>query len=106
MSWYLNYIDIILTPFGPLYGATWGPKVPKTGKMAKKGAHFYETILGGKYSKLIVLSNSESSFCQYFLVTEKTEKFLQILILEILKLDFQIPGKILSEILVQHSLGC
>ena len=74
--------------------------------MAKKGAHFYETILGGKYSKLIVLSNSESSFCQYFLVTEKTEKFLQILILEIFKLDFQIPGKILSEILVQHSLGC
>ena len=70
--------------------------------MAKKGAHFYETILGGKYSKLIVLSNSESSFCQYFLVTEKTEKFLQILILEIFKLDFWIPGNILSGILVRH----
>ena len=91
-----------MTPFGPLYGATGGSKVPKNGKMAKKGAHFYETILGGKYSKLIVLSNSESSFCQYFLVTEKTEKFLQILILEIFKLDFWIPGKILSGILLRH----
>ena len=54
MSWYLIYIDIILTQFGPLYEATWGRKVPKTRKMAKEGAHFYETILGGKYSKLIV----------------------------------------------------
>ena len=79
-----------------------GSQSSKNWQNGKKGAHFYETILGGKYSKLIVLSNSESSFCQYFLVTEKTEKFLQILILEIFKLDFWIPGKILSGFLVRH----
>ena len=50
--------------------------------------------------------NSESNFCQYFFVTEKTENFIQILISEIFKLDFQIPGKILSGILLQHSFGC
>ena len=104
MSWCLKYIDIRLTPFGPLYGATWGSKVSKNGKIAKKGAHFHETILGGKDSKLIVFSKSESSFCQYFLFAEKTETFLQILTIEIFKLNFWIPGKILSGILVRNDM--
>ena len=43
---------------------------------------------------------------QNFLTAEKTEKFLPISFLEIFKLDFQIPGKILSGILVQHLIWC
>ena len=48
-----------------------------------------------------ILEISENS-----LITEKTEKFLPILFLEIFKLDFQIPGKILSGFLVQHMFWC
>ena len=77
--WYK--IDPIWTPLWGYMGA----QSFKKWQICKKGAHFCETILGEKDSKSIVFSYSESSFCQYFLVTEKTEKILQILILEILK---------------------
>ena len=41
-----------------------------------------------------------------FLITEKTENFFQILILEIFKHDILIPGKILSENLVHNMFWC
>ena len=41
-----------------------------------------------------------------FIMTEKTENFLPIFVREIFKIDFQIPGKILSGILVQHMFWC
>ena len=49
-----------------------------------------------------MFSHGKLKIFQNFLTTEKTEKFLQISFLEIFKHDFQIPGKILSGILVQH----
>ena len=45
---------------------------------------------------------TNSNIFQNFILTEKTEKFLLILILEIFKLDFRIPGKILSGFLVHY----
>ena len=45
-------------------------------------------------------------FSKIFKITDKTEKFLPIFVIEIFKLDFWIPGKILSEILVRTISGC
>ena len=47
-----------------------------------------------------------SEFSAKSLRTEKTENFLQILVLEILKCDIQISDKILSENLVLHMYYC
>ena len=46
---------------------------------------------------------TNSNIVQNFIMTEKTEKFLPIFVWEIFKNDFQIPGKILSGILVHHN---
>ena len=61
-----------------------------------------ESILGRKDWGLYVFSHGKLKIFQNFLITEKTEKFLSIFVLEIFKLDFRIPSKILSGILVQH----
>ena len=45
-------------------------------------------------------------FSKIFKITEKTEKFLPIFVIEFFKLDFWIPGKILCEILVRTVFGC
>ena len=45
---------------------------------------------------------TNSNIFQNYILTEKTEKFLPILVQEIFEIDFRIPGKILSGILVQH----
>ena len=49
---------------------------------------------------------TNSNIVQNFIMTEKTENFLPIFVREIFKIDFQIPGKILSGILVQHMFWC
>ena len=61
-------------------------------------AHCIEIILGGKDFMYFPMTNPK--FSKIFKITEKTEKFLPIFVLEILELDFWIPGKILSGILV------
>ena len=68
----------------------------------KNYGQYFETILGGNVLRFYVYSHPIFGILFNFLITEKTEKFLQILFLEIFKLDFQILGKILSGILVQH----
>ena len=55
----------------------------------KIGDFMYFDMTNPKFSKIIK-------------ITEKTEKFLPIFVIEIFKLDFWIPGKILSGILVLH----
>ena len=65
---------------------------PKFQKWLNLGRLLVYTILGGKVRIL-----------QQFFVTEK---FLRIIFLEILKLDFQIPGKILSGFLVRNIFWC
>ena len=65
-------------------------------------AHSIETILGGKVILFNTYSDPIFGIFRNFLITEKTEKFLWILFLEIFKLDFRIPGKILSRFLVQN----
>ena len=60
------------------------------------------TMLGGKDKGFYVFSHDKLKHFQKFIITEKTEKFLLIFVLEIFKIDFRIPGKILSGILVQH----
>ena len=83
-----------------------GPVDPKVPKMKKKQPDWTEMKLDGKvpgfyaywYPILVISENS--------LVTEKTEKFMPILFLGIFKLDFRIPGKILSGFLVRHMLWC
>ena len=68
----------------------------------KNQTDFIDMALGGNllgfYANWYpILEISENS-----LITEKTEKFLLILFLEIFLLDFRIPGKILSGFLVLH----
>ena len=72
----------------------------------KNYGQYFETILGGKVLRFYASSHPIFGILFNFLITEKTEKFLQILILKIFKLDFQIPGKILSGFLVRHTFWC
>ena len=69
----------------------------------KNYGQYFETILGGNVLRFYAYSHPIFEILYNFLITEKTEKFLQILFLEIFKLDFQIPGKILSEFLMRHT---
>ena len=69
----------------------------------KNYGQYFETILGGNVLRFYASSHPIFGILFNFLITEKTEKFLQILFLEIFKLDFQIPGKILSEFLMRHT---
>ena len=59
----------------------------------KNSGHFIETILGGKAQRFYAYSHPVFGILFNSLITEKTEKFSQIRILEIFKRDFQIPGK-------------
>ena len=63
---------------------------------------YFETTLGGKVLRFYAYWKAKFKKIGKSLKTEKTENFLQILILEIFKLDIQISGIILSGILVQH----
>ena len=67
-------------------------------------AHSIKTILGRKVNLFNTYSDPIFGIFRNFLITEKTEKFFRIFFLEILKLDFRIPGKFLNGILVQHCL--
>ena len=55
-----------------------------------------------KIRDFMYFHKTNSTIFQNFILTEKTEKFLPIFIQEFFKIDFRIPGKILSGILVQH----
>ena len=68
----------------------------------KNYGQYFETILGGNVLRFYAYSHPIFEILYNFLITEKTEKFLWILFLEIFKLDFRIPGKILSRFLVQN----
>ena len=68
--------------------------------------HCIETIMGGNSQGFYVISHTKFKIFLNSLITEKTENFLQIYFLEILKLDFPIPGQILSGNLVQHIFQC
>ena len=63
---------------------------------------YFETTLGGKVLRFYAYWKAKFKKIGKSLKTEKTENFLQILILEIFKLDIQISGIILSGILVQR----
>ena len=63
-------------------------------------AHTIEAIVGEKDKGFYAFSNTKLKIFQKFHIAEITEKILRILIFKIFKYDFQIPGKILSEILV------
>ena len=106
MLWCLKYIGIWLTPFRLLYGGTCWAKVPKNGKIGFLVAHWNEAILGGKVVEFFAFPFAKFKFFRNFLIAEKTEKFLPILLREIFYPDFWIPGKLLSGILVQHAINC
>ena len=67
----------------------------------KNYGQYFETILGGKVLRFYAYLKPNFKILWNSLITEKTENFLPILVFEILKCDIQIPGKILSEILVR-----
>ena len=83
-SWYLKTIHLCVTPFDPNL-KKWLILIP-----------YFETTLGGKVLRLHAYWNAKFKKIGKSLKTEKTENILQILILEILKCDIQIFGKILS----------
>ena len=80
-----------------------GVQVASMFKKWKFYGQYFETILGGNVLRFYAYSHPIFEILYNFLITEKTEKFLQILILEIFKLDFHIPGKILSGFLMRHT---
>ena len=63
-------------------------------------------MVGEKVYRFYIFSYAKLKFFWNFYITEKTEKILPIFILEFFKFDFRIPGKILSWILLRHSLRC
>ena len=69
-------------------------------------AHTIVAIMGEKDKDFYAFSYNKLNIFQKFHITEITEKILRIFILEFFKYDFQIPGKILSEILVRHMFWC
>ena len=91
-----------MTPFGPLYGVTGGSECSKNDQIENLNEHSIENELGGKVLVFNAYSYAIFRFSWNFLITEKTEIFFQILILEIFKHDILIPGKILSENLVHN----
>ena len=52
-----------------------------------------ESILGRKDWGLYVFSHGKLNIFQNFLITEKTENFLSIFVLEIFNLNFEFPVK-------------
>ena len=106
MLWCLKYIDIWLTPFGPLCGVTWGTKVRKNDKIVHFLAHWNGTILGEKVSWFQTFSYPKFKFFLNFFITEKTENFLPIFLQENFYFDFWNSGKLLSGILVRHAINC
>ena len=97
VHWY-----IIDPHLGPPMGSNW----PQSAKKGKTYWHFIETILSGNVQTFYAYSHSSFGILLNFLIAEKIEKFLQIFFLEIFKLDFRIPGKILNGFLVQHIFWC
>ena len=85
---------VIETLFGPLLWAPVGSKSLTNGKIMFFLAHCIESILGRNNLEFHVFSHGKLEIFQIFLITEKTEKFLPIFLLEILNLDFWISGKI------------
>ena len=57
----------------------------------KNSGHFIETILGGKAQRFYAYSHPVFGILFNSLITEKTEKFSQIRILQIFNHNFQIP---------------
>ena len=88
LLWCLKYIDMWMTPFGPLYGVTGGSECPKNDQIENLNGHSIETKLGGKVLVFYAYSWAIFRFSWNFLITEKTENFFQILCLEILKHHF------------------
>ena len=86
----------------PLWDPIWGSSCPQSAKNGKTTWHCIETILSGKVLRFNTYSHPNFGISLNSLLTEKTEKFLWILFLEIFKLDFRIPGKILSGFLVHY----
>ena len=72
----------------------------------KNSGHLIETIIGGKAQTFYAYSHPIFGILFNSLITEKTEKFLQIFYLEIFKIDFRIPGKFLSGFLVRYTFWC
>ena len=72
----------------------------------KNYGQYFETILGGNVLRFYASSHPIFGILFNFLITEKTEKFLQIFFLEIFQLNFLITGKFLSGFLVQHTFWC
>ena len=66
--------------------------------------HCIKAIVYEKDKGFYAFSYTMLNIFQKFHIAEKTEKNLRIFNLEIFKYDFQIPGKILSEILVRHDM--
>ena len=103
LSWCLNYINIRLTPLRPpLIGVQVAPKFQKW----KNCWHFIEMVLGGIVLVLFAHWRLYLGIGLYSLIAEKTENFYPILFLGIFKLDFRIPGPILSGILLQYMSWC
>ena len=87
-------------------GGSRGSKLVQNDKIVFFQPHFIEVIVGEKDLGFYAFSYTKHKFLVKFHITEKTEKNLQIFILEFFKCDFQIPGKILSGILVQLMFWC
>ena len=92
-----------LTPFGDLQGGSYVQKIVKLGFIWLTAMQPYRVE---KIRDFMYFQMTNSNIFQNFIMTEKTEKFLPIFVWEIFKNDFQIPGKILSGILVQHMFWC
>ena len=93
-----NMIDPIWTPLG----GSRGSKLSTKDKIVFFRVHCIEAIVGVKDKDFFAFSYTKLKIFQKFHIAEITEKILRIFIWEILKYDFQIPGKILSEILVRQ----
>ena len=88
-----------MTPFGPLQDGPYAQKIVKLGFIWLTAMQPYWVE---KIRDFMYFQKTNSNIFQNFILTEKTEKFLPIFIQEFFKIDFRIPGKILSGILVQH----
>ena len=83
-----------------------GSKLRRTDKLVFFQAHCIAVKVCEKVQVFNAFLYAKLKIFQKFHITEKTEKILPIIILEIFKCVFQIPGKILSEILVRRMFWC